>query len=168
MKITDLLCERRSGTLYHWMTDQKAEHCFKHDEMPARWEHYIPTIGKDFMGNSFSRNKRLILYYDYRLEIDQAKLATRYRIIPVDGNFIFHGNPKKFPSKDQTKRFVSHNHLRDRIENVQNALAEEFVIGDIKQLHLYIMKIEFHGHIEPNWLIEYCEKFKIKLTGELG
>ncbi len=166
MRLRDLL-ESRSAPLYHWMTRDKAEYCFKHDEMPGRWEHYLPVEGDDYSGNSLSRNKRLHLYGDYRVTLDQAKLAARYKIIPVDGEYVFHGNPKRFPWRDATgvKRFSPPgDHIRSRKNYYDADLAEEFVIGDIKQLHKYLIEVVCHDHQVPSWIDDYCKKFSISLV----
>jgi hypothetical protein len=133
------LVESRSAPLYHIMEFKKAISVFEADMMPARWEHLVPKIGK-LLGNSFTRNKefknRLV-----RITVDQARLAHTHRIIPVDGERIFMHTTKSAEDPTPERGELSLGRRGDRDMNT-TPLAEEFVVGDIKQLHRFITKIE--------------------------
>lgn len=174
MLLSDLL-ESRSAPLYHWIVDDKLKWMIEHDEMLGKWEHYMPVEGKTFQGNSFSRNSKLDLAHcNVRLTVDQAKLAARFKIIPTDGSYVFHGKGvhSMENSTDRKARLKHLDHLRDRtfLSNKGN-FSEEFVVGDIKQFHNYITEIAYYkpkyGYSGTNvlipGLIEYGKKFNLKI-----
>ena len=150
--------------LYHMMDYEKAEDVFKNNAMPARWEHDIPGYGK-VKGNSFTRNKNPRIFWGrpVRLIMNQQVLASRNKIIPLDGEIVF-ANGRGVRSDP------------DRIMNssLHNQFAEEFVVGDIRPLHKMISLIELR---EANFyllsgrnavaLLEftqaYCEKYNVPL-----
>lgn len=133
MQISEsLLSEGRDAPLYHTMDYKKAEAVFLDDTMEARWGHRIPGYGK-VMGNSFTRNKLLRWRDHIMLDIDQSKLAQTHKIIPLDGHMIYtagHLSPSEFGK------------VRAPIDRLgSQPLSEEFVVGDIKNLHRYITSI---------------------------
>jgi len=165
MRYRDLTESSRSAPLYHFMDHVKAMSVFFEDAMPARWEHNIPTIG-NVMGNSFTRNGRFEFHdRPIRLVMDQAKLAQRHKIMPLDGEAVFRHK--------WTNRLAPG--IRDRTLNpLPNQMAEEFVVGDIKPLHAYLISVELNA---PNHYmtgaetielhedtVKYCEKWAIPLT----
>lgn len=165
IELFEHLTESRSAPLYHHMYAGKVFDIFKKDMMPAKWEHDIPNLGTR-LGNSFTRNR------EYRrndrpvcLSMDQEKLAAHNKIVPLDGEFVF--QHKYGDSRYKT--------LHDRIMNADGGqLAEEFVIGDIKNLHRCIAHIEvkntysFLTPAEVRELVEtvkdYAEKYSIPYT----
>lgn len=184
MKIFDILIEGRDAVLYHTMDQYKARNVFSDDIMPARFEHNIPGYGK-IKGNSFTRNVKLIWNGCIRLTIDQNKLSRRYKIIPLDGEHAF-----RFSMNSEEKEYWERikDKMRDRLlhrgspNNTEELtygiepLSEEFVIGDIKNLHQYIIRIYFYANegfnsIGPGAKVtlydivnRYCERWKISLV----
>ncbi len=143
MRYNEIISEARDYPLYHFMDITKAIHVFETDTMEARWQHEIPGIGK-VMGNSFSRNKFLNIFRPIRITIDQAKLATRHRIIPLDGERIYqHTQRYMYDDKSNALNRSGDRTINNR-RNDKNAytLQEEFVIGDISNLHKYVTKID--------------------------
>ena len=169
MLLSDLF-ESKSAPLYHWLANDKLKSMIERDEMLGKWEHYMPIEGKTFNGNSFSRNPRLVIdYYSVRLTLDQAKLSSSFKIIPTDGSYVFHGKGVHQMTNvvDKKVRLKHLDNLRDRsfLSDKKN-FSEEFVVGDIKNLHKYITEIaidtKFHAY--KKYLIEYCKKFNIKFN----
>jgi hypothetical protein len=164
------ITESKSSPLYHWLTTEKAYFIIDHDAMPGKWDHFMPVEGKVYQGNSFSRNSRLNLEHcKMRITVDQAKLASKYKIMPTDGNYVFHSSRARNQSKDGTVDMSRFNYLRDRTHSSSEAynFAEEFVVGDITNLHLYITEIfvdnlRYTFDMEPIEL--YCQKYGIKLV----
>lgn len=169
MRYTELL-EGREAPLYHLMDFAKSQHVFETDAMPARWKHDIPGLGVR-MGNSFTRSNRLVWGRVVRLTIDQRALSARYKIIPLDGEMAFRNTNGYGP-------------LRDRVYNALHGKnpvwAEEFVVGDIKDVHRYVTEVRLmkpmmyyndREHFTPMRAIElqeaaeaYCAKYSIGLN----
>lgn len=82
MRYSEIITESRSAPLYHYMDGEKAVNVFNADEMPARWQHDIPGMGK-VRGNSFTRNTRYNHGRPVRIVANQERLAERNRIIPL-------------------------------------------------------------------------------------
>jgi len=156
------LFESKSADLYHFMGYEKTESVFVNDYMPAKWKHKVRDEKGNVIiltGNSFTRNKHAS-FTNVRLTIDQELLSSNYKIIPIDGQRAF-GGPNVPSQRNQKQYAVS--------------LDEEFVIGDIKNLHRYIKLIEFrskkeHGPYDrfsnqfPVELYEICEKYAKKFN----
>lgn len=176
-----IIDEERGGYLYHGMNERKALAVLSNDSMPANWQSNIPGVGR-VNGNSFSRNK---LYgtrwleggYIVRLVMDQAKLAQTHKMIPVNAERLHQlaitnntrrelGNPEM--GITDTQRTTN-----DRRKSDAARMDEEFVVGDINNLHRYIVSIELvtdrHSlEIRPATalaLVTFCKKFKIPLNG---
>lgn len=171
MLLSDLF-ESRSAPLYHWIIDHKLEWMLEHDEMLGKWDHYIPVEGKNFQGNSFSRNSKLDLdHCRVRLTVDQEKLASKFKIIPTDGSYIFHGRGVHTMTNptDRKARLGNLDHLRDRtFLSDKGNFSEEFVVGDIKEIHRYITEIRYYRARNSNPgplpdLLEYGKKFNLKI-----
>lgn len=167
-----IINEGRDADLYHWMDEDKVEDLYFDDTMFGQWIHNIDGIKRN--GNSFSRNKNLNYRYVVRLTIDQSKLSSTHRIIPIDGEKVYHTtrqdgkivsdrNPKKFSAilnYGPGQQFKSFN---------QKILAEEFILGDIKKMHTYIKKVEMFEQIGFTWISDenlnklqsYCGRWKI-------
>ena len=156
------LTESRSAPLYHFMEWEKAKSVFQTDCMDARWMHEIPSLGEVY-GNSFTRNAHKHFSRPFRIAVDQLKLSSRHKIIPLDGERIFR--------QTGGLRFDT---MRDRRINPTDALAEEFVVGAIKGLHRFISAVEMPriGYSMPDWKMEdmrdaasrYCEQWNIPFT----
>jgi len=121
--------EGRDASLYHMMDSKKAESVFQNDTMYATTQHKLPSHGLIF-GSSFTRMALRLSrsFGTVWLEVDQTKLAQRHKIIPVDGEW----------SLGYKKGDADLNRWRDRRSE---EFAEEFVIGDINNLHKYIRSI---------------------------
>ena len=126
-RLRDYLLESRDAPLYQMVQRKKAEYIFSTDSMPARHIHDIPRYGK-VMGNSFTRNSKLVWWGVVWLQINQTRLRQRHKIIPVDGEYVL----------SVMRGAKLDNDNRDRISE---HLSEEFVVGDIVHLHYYITKI---------------------------
>lgn len=163
VKLIDLI-ESRSADLYHLMGYDKALWVLEHDMLEAHWTHDIPNLGKK-KGISFSRNK----FFHYgekavKLTIDQQKLSAFKKIIPLDAELVYRHNSGLRQSPD----------LRDRKMNKKSGqqYAEEFVVGEIKQLHRVLKKVDvnyavYHRQSMFKQLMkdvrEYCKKYNIEL-----
>ncbi len=150
--------------LFHFMDEKKTELVFGIDNMPAHWVHDIPGLGRT-EGNSFTRNSRYNHTTPVRLTIDQAKLATRNKIVPLDGELIFR----------QTASYRAADGHRDRLMNAKHSpMAEEFVVGDIKNLHTVVtsvMIMQTATWLSSSKLLDlvadvtgYCSKWFIPVT----
>lgn len=132
------LVEGRDAPLYHMMDLSKSIAVFGNDILPSRWEHRI--LGNDTKyGTSLSRNSRFRFHDDYliRLTFDQAKLAQRYKLIPLDAESAYHFSrePRNYP-------WGKH---RDRVMNqAENkfSFSEEFLLGDVNPLNRYLTAID--------------------------
>jgi hypothetical protein len=148
MKLYDLF-EGRDASLYHTMNYDKAMDVFENDMMPARWEHKIPG-GDIVKGNSFTRNKNLRHADTVWLIINQNAI-TNNKIIPLDGEYVWaHSFDRKLPYNRQDRlrhqdpwgdREVWNSITKKNEIQRGQPLSEEFVVGDIKNLHRIITKI---------------------------
>ena len=181
MKITEIITEGRGADLYHGMLPDKALSVFANDSMPANWQHDIPGMGR-VNGNSFSRNKFYgTIYYDggysLRLVLDEAKLAQAHKIFPINGELIHRlamsnnirrdtGVPIRTDTRDMPPE------ASDRAKPAESQMSEEFVVGNIVNLHRYIKSIELFNaaaHSSTPFayaLINYAKKFNIPVTGD--
>lgn len=125
------LTEAREAPLYHWMESRKAMNVFQHDAIPVKWQHDIPGMGQ-VQGISMSRNKRFTFgrRAAVRLTIDQDALASRHKIIPLDGEAAWRRREELPPTT-----FDRGN------PNEDWKFAEEFVVTNIRQLHRYVSEI---------------------------
>lgn len=157
MRYSEIINEGRDSSLYHTMSFEKAIDVLMNDKMPARWMHEIPGLGK-ILGNSFTRSKNLNWYGNLKIEVDEKVLSQNNRIIPLDGERVF------MHSLKSSKRLP--------IGRLDNPLAEEFVVGDIKNLHRAIKKVTVlaknRQFVSDNDLLNlygitkgYCEKWDI-------
>jgi hypothetical protein len=163
--------------LYSWISNEKIINIIETDKIYGNFKHTINN--KDYYGNSFSRNKNLIIdHYRIRITIDKSLLTMNYKIIPLDGEIIH----RKIDFKDEWK----YNKYRDRNPKKTHIFGdqkiskdfdkhrfdEEFVLGDIKNISRYITEINISTekwnseNIDENIINElkiYCDKNKIKI-----
>jgi len=168
VRFYEILLEGRDAPLYHGMTPSKAISVFSSDRIPARWKHNIPGMG-EVMGNSLSRNK--FLKYGYViLTIDQAKLSHTHKIIPLDAQQV-HAHTKGLPTTLQGARDRNLVDYEGQKKSSKDAMAEEFVIGDIISLHRYVTGINIaeprYGSVMLNKktlksLIDSCNEYANK------
>ena len=189
MKINELigaegLSEARQAPLYHVMGEDKAAYVFANDTMPARWTHNIPGRGK-VMGNSFTRNKNY-KQTDYagaegfvcRIVVDQQRLAQTHKIIPVHGELVYDYGKEIEWRKDygidvpvDINKLAQDPRNLDRGGNkdITDMMDEEFVVGDIKQLHKYVTRIDIWSSVATTTdsglflvqLINFSKKYNI-------
>jgi hypothetical protein len=168
MRAKDFLNEGRDAPLYHAVDFVKARNIFHNDMMPATWAHYVPQLGK-LKGNSFTRNKRFV-FHNVVIKFDQAKLASTHKIVPLDANRVYYQGYND--AKAAAGHYVTPPEYRryDRQHNDRDQMMEEFVIGDIKNLHRYIVSInvvsveDFEEHeLQVFWNVfsRYVSKFNI-------
>ena len=122
------------------MSYEKAMNVFDNDLMPARWEHKIPS-GDIVKGNSFTRNKNLRHADSVFLIINQNAI-TNNKIVPLDGEYVWANSlnpPLSYNRQDRLRHGASWADKTDRDRS--ETLSEEFVIGDIRNLHRIVMKI---------------------------
>ena len=155
--LIDIVESSRSAPLYHQMEYPKTINVC----MPARWVHNLPDLGEVY-GNSFSRNKHRHLRGVTNITVDQAKLAERFKIIPLDGEAIYRRIPR-----------IPIGVPKDRPRSQYDALQEEFIVGDIRNLHKYMISVELtakYPHSDNTFMDlyqstkEYCDKWSIPLT----
>ena len=164
--------------LYSWISNNKIIDIVEGDKMYGNFKHTINN--KDFYGNSFSRNKNLIIdHYRVRICVDKSLLSMNYKIIPLDGEIIH----RKIDFKDKWK----YNKYRDRNPKKTHVFGdqeiskdfdkhrfdEEFVLGDIKNISRYITEIIVYPkkwnseEIDENLINDlknYCDKHNIKFS----
>jgi hypothetical protein len=161
MRWQEIMEAGEAGYLYHWLDMQKGEHIFEFDEMPARFKHMIG--GRIVLGNSFSRNKMFRFGYDrfVRLTVDKRMLGAQNKMIPLDAELVHRriGWGKDGDTQDR------HAHARTGAQ-----FAEEFVVGDIRDLHRVITHIDIHGynsggfHAYVQFVKQYCHRHDISYT----
>lgn len=169
MRYIDLF-EGRDAPLYHTMDYDKAMDVFENDFMPARWTHKIPGIGA-VVGNSFSRNKNLRFRNHVLLTVNQRAI-TKNKIIPLDGNAIFSytTSGRSFDRNDFDRnrhdprkgyKGIGWGDTKSSDGKIirGQTLSEEFVVGDIKQLHTIITKI--YLFMSPNYMLYERQCFKL-------
>ena len=131
------IVEGREAPLYHGINAGKLRDTLTSNTLKATWKHDIPGMGKQ-TGISLTRNKN-VKYNYVVLVLDQAKLAQRFKMVPVDGEHLVYKS----------------DHVRDRSSSISTLayrgpnnlqLAEEFLIGDIPNLSNYLLEIHL---VEP-------------------
>lgn len=173
------LNEGRDSDLYHWMPAIKITNLFHRDLIQAYWPHTID--GKNYKGTSMTRNKGLDYPYDIRITFDQNKLYSNHKIIPIDGELIYNRKFTGYEVKDRDplKFSPDNSFIKMMPHGIHNTiLAEEFVIGDIKNAHKNIKKIEiFQSRIDTEespdeWETEllkgYADKWNISMNINLA
>lgn len=190
MRITEIITEGREANLYHGMTEKKSLAVLHNDSMPALWQHNVPGMGR-VAGNSLSRNKFYGIEtvdgdYSIRLVLDQARLAQTHKMFPVDGELLYNisqTNQARRELNTQRPPELQKPEIVDpRDANPENSdryktrvgyqMSEEFVVGNINQLHRYIKEIQVLDKLywscdtDLGYLIDkYSKKFRIPLTG---
>ena len=100
-------------------------------------------------GSSFTRSKQLALknmhFGPVVFEVDQGLITQTNKIIPMDAEFLHYLARRKLSASDPRarKQWEKHN---DRAggrgtHEVDDAMAEEFVVGDLKPFSKYITHI---------------------------
>lgn len=178
--------EGRDAPLYHVMGEEKAANVFATDTMPARWTHDIPGVGK-VQGNSFTRNQHY-KQTDYagaegfvcRIVVDQRRLAQTHKIIPLHGELIYsYAGEKDFLDQygfdttvDINKLAQDPSNLDRGVKTPTESMDEEFVVGDITNLHKYITQIDIWSSVATTtdkgkflvYLLQYAKKYNIPVN----
>ena len=156
--------EAREANLYHWIDGDKAVDIFQNDIMPAFWTHNIRTnIGMagttPIDGTSMTRNPYFRWIYGdrpFRLVFDEWKLAQTNKIIPLDA--------------DAALSLAQQDRSAEKGKSPHKQMAEEFVVGDVKPLHKYLIRIEVNPHasehdmyIVKDFIEPFAEEFDIPL-----
>ena len=164
--------------LYSWISNKKIIDIVEGNKMYGNFKHTIKN--KDFYGNSFSRNKNLIIdQYRVRISVDKSLLSMNYKIIPLDGEIIH----RRIDFKDEWKynKYKDRNPKKTHIFGDQkiskdfdkHRFDEEFVLGDINNISRYITEISIYPEkwyseeIEENLINDlknYCDKHNIVLS----
>ena len=153
MRLSEILMEGRDAPLYHGMTIEKAISVFRSDSMPARWTHTIPGVGA-VKGNSLSRNKHL-RRGDILITLDQSKLSHNHKIYPLDAEVIFNRNTNNANDRQGIDQ-------AGNIKTPKDTFAEEFVVGNINQLHMFIISIHITHPHGVDSLLSKNELMKLK------
>lgn len=180
MRAVEFINEERGGYLYHSMQVAKSAAVFSNDSMPANWQSNIPGIGR-VNGNSFTRNKEYGTVYHVggymvRLVIDQARLAQTHKIVPVNAELLHRqattNNSRLSGGLPPNPHTGFPRNAMDRNKrSPQERMDEEFVIGDINNLHRYIVEIQLPREAErigpklAKLITDYSKQFKIPVTG---
>lgn len=187
MRALEFITEGRDAPLYHWMSDKKAANVFATNTMLAYWEHDVPGLGT-LKGNSFSRNAAL-RHGLVRITVDQARLAQTNRMVPLEGEAIHRRKILNIMKRQFGQEPVPANEPLDDVQPGRRVrypagypsseyLAEEFVIGDIKNISRAITKIEIVNYNTPYgeqttpenmaklyyYVKTYAKKFNIPLS----
>lgn len=135
--------EGRDAPLYHWISVDKLAFLIKRDVLLGNWEHKNPETGKTIMGTSLSRNKRFRWAgRNVRIVFDQARLARDYKILPLDANLVAYYTALGLKGDNWKKNNFNRSKV-DAKGNWSLDFGEEFILGDIKNAHKYIMRIDF-------------------------
>lgn len=104
---------------------EKFDWDYKKDKTHFKADHF--TGSKTFKGISLTRDMGMInRWAPIALELNQRKLTQRYKIVPLNLDHALHPNDSKYVGSSGSKR---------------GDWFEEFLIGDIKNLHLYLKRI---------------------------
>jgi hypothetical protein len=139
MKLSEILTEGRDAPLYHFTRYPDIVEIILSDSL----NNVTPQIvnGKDVKGVSLTRDKRFNWTGDIRLMIDQKKLSQRFKLSPVD----YFAGPYFKDKKDFHSGYIGlETGYGDKFDRRKGKWAEyeEFVIGKIKPLHNYLVRID--------------------------
>ncbi len=138
MKIQDLF-EQSRASLFHNLNVGKAYTVFKENKLPASWEHVLPDGSRE-KGTSLSRNSKMgrdvkePLFGPIQLVLNQEKLKRNHKLVPLDAEVAIR------KQEDDIERAYK---FRDRIIRGKEptTFEEEFIVGDVNNLHQYLEKI---------------------------
>lgn len=154
------IMEGRDAPLYHWLSAAKAARSFNSDRLRPLFAHKMLGSTK---GISLTRNAHYTHSWaeagaPIRLTFNQGKLAQRYKIVPLDAEHAA-AIDRKDPNRD-------HHDRNDAYGKPGGEMAEEFVLGIIEPLHLYIDEIFLRDyHNDDPFLMRalprYLRKFNV-------
>jgi hypothetical protein len=133
IKFNEFLNEGRDAPLYHGTTSSFAVSIIEGNSIKAHTDHFSKKVFnnidhkhphiKNEKGISLTRDVKFALSwpgkYGIVFELDQRKLAQRHKLIPIKIEGVLRGGNR----------------------NEYAHMAEEFIIGDIKDLDKYLTKI---------------------------
>lgn len=170
--------EGRDAPLYHWAGHRKLITVLEHDVLLGDWVHINPETNKEIKGTSLSRTKRFRWSIrNVRFVIDQNKLQRTHRIIPLDADLVagysFNktmgsyapidkdwGEWRKSPNVPRTKTGAK--------GDVNTDFGEEFVLGDVKEFHQYLLSIDVVDDRERNGVLSQFKPSSVRLSEILG
>jgi hypothetical protein len=164
-EIIQMINEGRDAPLYHWMSAQKAARCFNSDRLRPLFKHKMLNQPK---GISLTRNAHYTHSWAdpiVRLTLNQRKLAQRYQIIPVDAEHAAAVDREADPTAHHDRNPEIYNQWGN-LNKRGNEMAEEFLIGIIAPLHVYLDEIFLtNSHNDNvrlmNALPRYLRKFDV-------
>jgi len=161
--MTTSLPSGRYAPLYHVMDVHKAVAVFTGDAMPARFTHFDVVGRRMVSGNSFSRNPGMAVRATdcIRITVDQDALRNRHRLIPFDADAAYE-RYCRFMDDDGNMNWEEFEDYWDahdydpretdrRKSRWGQQWSEEFVLGDIRELHRYVTRIEVNYQDHPRW-----------------
>lgn len=149
------LAEARMAPLYHATSVWNAERILKENKIKGRSIQRSQTIFGDrdrmMFGVSLTRNFNVGKKYfgDVVFELDQQRLAQRYKIIPFN---YWNSDDETLLYKTGTARAQSTN--RDDLQDRPNEF-EEFLVGDIDNLSKYLKHLWLDRHINNKAFKKY-------------
>jgi hypothetical protein len=140
--------------LYHFTSIWVFNSILKEDMLNVGY-YENPINGEKDKFVSLTRNKDFDLSFrktEVRLDLDQNLLRNDFNIIPYD--FFIHSNQEQYP--------------KSSIKRIKPFEFEEIILKDIKNLHKYLININF-SDIESLFksqytLYEYIEKYNTELS----
>jgi hypothetical protein len=153
------IMEGREAPLYHWMSAMKAARCFNSDRLRPLFAHKMlgPTKGISLTRNAHYTHSWAEDGAPIRLTFNQRKLAQRYKIVPVDAEHAA-AIDRKDPNTDRRDR-------NQRYGKRGDEMAEEFLLGIIEPLHVYLDEIFLKYHNDEPYLMRalprYLRKFNV-------
>lgn len=154
--------------LTHKMRMDKAIEVLASDAMKATWTHHIPSLKRDVAGTSFSRGQNTFSRAVV-VELSRERLSQDHKIMPLDAEVVF----RAFAGISQEEIARLPGYADRRINRPAGQMKEEFVVGDVMQLHRYLTRVVLTGEgtYSDNELLnfysmaqEYCTKFNIELV----
>ena len=168
MRYTEIM-EGREAPLYHWMSAEKAARSFNSDRLRPLFAHKMlgPTKGISLTRNAQYTHSWAEAGAPIRLTFNQRKLAQRYKIVPVDAEHAAAIDRKDAPQIFRRVRRDRSNATGDGSGPWRrgNEMAEEFLLGTIEPLHVYVDEVFLKYHNDEPFLmralVRYLRKFNV-------
>lgn len=159
--------EGRDAPLYHHMEHDKAVIVFEADTLEPWWTHDVPGLGI-LKGTSMTRNASMTMRRPVTLVIDQRRISQTNRIVPLDGELVFAHTLGYRKMHDRRRHYV------EPKDKAMFTLAEEFVVGVVKPLHVAVVRIVLHADTflsgAQSWAVyeaarAYSKKWNVPIVG---
>jgi hypothetical protein len=170
MKINEIINEGRDASLYHGLASADRVKFVLGNDKLVPYSNVTIAGKKPFQAISLTRNKHLAYGYVV-LELDQAKLAQRHKMSPVDQN---PAKSKVSPDPDRHSKGMFGND-----KGKEEYFQEEIVVGTIEPLHKYIKCIKIveptHGDEElspkeifalDDYIQSYAQKYNVEVNSD--